>query len=147
METIQAIFAQLGVDSSLLPQFIIVVLVFILASVLFLNKLQFVLENREEKTVKLETSADSTLDKVNKMASEHKTKIDQAHKESLSLMAGKKTDVMNKHNDSFRKVEKEINQFIEENRVLAQKQIQQSREKLKGDVSGLAGDLVNKIVQ
>ena len=147
MEQVQAIFAQLGVNSSLLPQFVIVVSIFILASALFLNKLQFVLENREEKTVKLENSADETLEKVNKMSAEYKSKMDQAQKDSLSLISGKKTEIINKHNETYKKAEKEINQFIEENRTQVQKQIHQSKEKLKADVSGLAGELVNKIVQ
>ncbi len=147
MDTILAIFSQLGVNSSILPQFVIVITIFIFASLLFLNKLQFVLENREDKTIKLEGSADLTLEKVTKMSADYKAKMDLAQKETLNFISGKKTEVIFKHNETFKKTEKEINQFIEENRVMAQKQIQLSREKLKSDVSGMAGDLVNKIVQ
>ena len=38
METVQAIFTQLGINASLLPQFIIVVVMFILAEFIFLGK-------------------------------------------------------------------------------------------------------------
>ena len=61
METFTAIFTQLGVDSSLVPQFVIITVVFIVAQFLFLGKLQSVLETREEKTVKLESSAEETI--------------------------------------------------------------------------------------
>ena len=64
METVQAIFTQLGINASLLPQFIVVVVMFILAEFIFLGRLQDVLETREEKTVKLENAADETFEKV-----------------------------------------------------------------------------------
>ena len=90
METVQAIFTQLGVNSSLLPQFIIVFVVFVLAQFLFLGKLQEVLETREEKTVKLENSADETIENVSRMQTEYKVKIDEAHRESLKNSTEKK---------------------------------------------------------
>ena len=66
MEIFVSIFTQLGVDSSLVTQFVIILAVFVIAQFLFLGKLQEVLETREEKTVKLENSADETIEKVQK---------------------------------------------------------------------------------
>ena len=83
METFVAIFTQLGVDSSLPYQFIILVIVFIAANFIFLGKLQNVLEVREEKTIKLESSADETLEKVSSMQNEYKSKIDETNRTSL----------------------------------------------------------------
>ena len=73
------IFTQLGVDSSLPYQFVVLAVAFILANFLFLGKLQEVLEVREEKTVKLENSADETLEKVTTMQAEYKAKVDEAN--------------------------------------------------------------------
>ena len=80
METFTAIFTQLGVDSSLIPQLIIVAAIFVAAQFLFLGKLQEVLEVRDEKTVKLENSAEETLETVDKMKSEYNLKIEKAHR-------------------------------------------------------------------
>jgi len=146
MDTVKAIFTQLGVDSSLLPQFIIVAVIFIVAKFLFLNHLQFVLENREEKTVKLESSADQTLENVNKMAQEYKAKIDSANKESMKISSAKKAEIQARYGETFKKTEREINQFVENSRQDFEKEIQSNRSKFLGEVDSLAGDLVKKIL-
>jgi F0F1-type ATP synthase membrane subunit b/b' len=146
MDTVKAIFTQLGVDSSLLPQFIIVAVIFIVAKFLFLNHLQFVLENREDKTVKLESSADQTLENVNKMAQEYKAKIDSANKESMKIISAKKAEIQTRHGETFKKTEREINQFVENSRQEFEKEIQANRGKFLGEVDTLAGDLVKKIL-
>ncbi len=146
METVKAIFTQLGVDSSLLPQFIIVFVIFIIAKFLFLNHLQFVLENREEKTVKLESSADNTLEQVNKMAQEYKGKIDSANKESMKIITAKKAEIQARYGETFKKTEKEINQFVEESRQSFEREIQANRSKFAGEIDGMANELINKIV-
>ncbi len=146
MDTVKAIFTQLGVDSSLLPQFLIVFGMFIIAKFLFLNHLQFVLENREEKTVKLESSADNTLEQVNKMAQEYKAKIDSANKESMKIISAKKAEIQSRYGETFKKTEKEINQFVEESRQSFEREIQANRSKFAGEIDGMANELINKIV-
>ena len=146
MDTVKAIFTQLGVDSSLLPQFITIFVIFIVAKFLFLNHLQFVLENREEKTVKLESSADNTLENVNKLAQEYKSKIDGANKEAMKIISSKKAEIQHRYGEAFKKTEKEINQFVEESRQGFEREIQANHGKFMGEVDGLAGDLVKKIL-
>jgi F0F1-type ATP synthase membrane subunit b/b' len=101
METVQAIFTQLGVDSSLLPQFIVVVVVFILAQFLFLGRLQEVLETREEKTVKLENSADETLEKVTRMQGEYTSKFDEANRGSLKASTEQKHKIAEIYTEQY----------------------------------------------
>jgi F0F1-type ATP synthase membrane subunit b/b' len=146
MDTVTAIFTQLGVDSSLLPQFLIVFGMFVIAKFLFLNHLQFVLENREEKTVKLESSADLTLENVNKMAQEYKSKIDGANKEAMKVVSSKKAEIQARHGETFKKTEKEINQFVENSRQDFEREIKSNEAKFLGEVDSLAGDLVKKIL-
>ncbi len=146
MDTVKAIFTQLGVDSSLLPQFLIVFGMFIVAKFLFLNHLQFVLENREDKTVKLESSADLTLENVNKMAQEYKSKIDGANKEAMKVVSSKKAEIQARHGESFKKTEKEINQFVENSRLDFENEIQTNKSKFLGEVDSLSDDLVKKIL-
>jgi len=146
MDTVKAIFTQLGVDSSFLPQFLIVFGMFIVAKFLFLNHLQFVLENREDKTVKLESSADLTLENVTKMAQEYKAKIDGANKEAMKVVSSKKTEIQARHAETFKKTEKEINQFVENSRQDFEKEIQTNKAKFVGEVDSLSDDLVKKIL-
>lgn len=146
MDTVAQIFTQLGVDSSLLPQFILVVALFIIAKFLFLNHLQFVLENREDKTVKLEGAADETLERVNKLNQNYKAKVDAANKDAMKVLLTKKGEIQNRFNEQFKKTEREINQFVEESRLQFEREVQANRSKFLAEADGLANDLVKKLV-
>ena len=146
MDTIKAIFTQLGVDSSILPQFFIVCLLFILARFLFLNHLQFVLENREEKTIKLESSADETFEKVNQMNKAYKVKIDTANKEAMKVVNTGKASIQNKLGEELKKTEREINFFVEESRMNFEKELKANSSKFHSEVDGMAQELVTKIL-
>jgi len=147
MDTVQAIFTQLGVNSSLLPQFIIVVALFILAQFLFLGKLQDVLETREEKTVKLENSADNTIEQVTRMQAEYRTKVDGAHRDTLKTFTEKKQQIAQKYADQYKQTEREVGQFVDQSREEFQKDIQANREKYLAEANSLAQSLVQKILQ
>lgn len=147
METVQAIFTQLGVDSSLLPQFVIVLAVFILAQFLFLGKLQEVLETREEKTVKLENSADETVEKVNKMQSEYRQKIDEAHRSALKTLTDKKQEITQRYTEQYKQSEKEVGQQVDQARNNFQKEIEGNKDKYLSEADSLAQSLVQKILQ
>jgi len=147
METVQAIFTQLGVDSSLLPQFITVIVIFILAQVLFLGKLQSILETREEKTVKLENSADDTLEKVKRLQGEHKAKVDQAHRDALKTLTEKKHALTQKYTDQYKQTEKEVNQFVDSSRAEYAKEVEANKASYLAEANNLAQSLVQKILQ
>lgn len=147
METVQAIFTQLGVDSSLLPQFIIVVCVFLLAQYLFLGKLQSTLETREEKTVKLEGSADETIEKVARMKADYKLKIDEANRAALKNSTEQKAKISQKYSDQYKQTEKEVSAFIDSSVSEYQKEVASSKEKYLAEAETLAQSLVQKIIQ
>src|SRR5688572_920983 len=137
METVQAIFTQLGVNSSLLPQFIIIFVVFILAQFLFLGKLQEVLETREEKTVKLENAADETIENVTRMQGEYRGKIDEANREALKVSTDKKQKITHKYTDQYKQTEREVNQFVDQSRNEFHKDVEGSKEKYLAEANSL----------
>lgn len=141
------IFTQLGVDNSLMPQFFIILGVFIISHFLFLGKLQEVLQIREEKTVKLEGSADETIEKVNHMQTEYKAKIDDANRAALKTSADKKAVIANKLNDQYKQTEKEVNSFVDQSRADFAKELAGSKDKYLGEAETLANSLVQKILQ
>ena len=147
MDTVQAIFTQLGVDNTLLPQFIIVLVVFFLAQFLFLGKLQHVLETREEKTVKLESSADETIEKVTKMKAEYKAKIDEAHRSALKNATEKKQKLTQKYTETFKQTEREVNAFIDQSRNEFSKEVEGNKAKYLSEAEALSQSLVQKILQ
>lgn len=147
METFTAIFTQLGVDSSLVPQFVIITVVFIVAQFLFLGKLQNVLETREEKTVKLESSADETIEKVQKMQTEYKAKIEDANRTALKNSTDKKSKITQKYTDQYKQTEKEVNTFVDNSRNEFTKEVAGNKDKYLAEAESLAQSLVQKILQ
>jgi F0F1-type ATP synthase membrane subunit b/b' len=147
MEAFTAVFTQLGVDSSLVPQFFIAVVVFTLAHFLFLGKLQEVLEQREEKTVKLENSADETIEKVNRMQGEYKSKITEANSAALKTLAQRKSAINQKYTDQYKQTEKEIGQFVDQSRQEFSREVEGSKDKYLAEAESLAKSLVDKILQ
>lgn len=147
METVNAIFTQLGVDSSFMPQFIIVIVIFTLAQLLFLGKLQEVLQVREEKTVKMESAADDTLNTVSEMQREYKMKVEEANREALNLINEKKQVANKKYTDLFKNSEKEVNQYVEDSREEFNKEVEANKGKYLAEAKTLADSLVQKILQ
>ncbi len=147
MDTVTAIFTQLGVDNTLLPQFIIVVVIFVLAQLLFLGKLQTVLETREEKTVKLESSADETIEKVSTMKAEYKIKMDDANRTALKTATDKKQKIALRYTEQYKQTEKEVNSFIDASRTEFSKEVASNKEKYLAEADALSQSLVQKILQ
>lgn len=147
METFVSIFTQLGVDSSLPYQFVILVVVFIAAHFIFLGKLQNVLEVREEKTVKLESSADETLEKVTSMQNEYKVKTDDAGRVALKNSTEKKQKIVQKYTDDYKLAEKELNTLVDNSRNEFSKEIKSNKDKYLAESESLSNSLVQKILQ
>jgi F0F1-type ATP synthase membrane subunit b/b' len=141
------IFTQLGVDSSLPYQFGVILVVFILANFIFLGKLQSVLEVREEKTIKLENSADSTVEKATSMQNDYKLKIDEADRAALKNSADKKQKVVQKFTDQYKQTEKEVNASVDLTRNEFSKEVAESKVKYLAESETLAQSLVQKILQ
>lgn len=147
METFTAVFTQLGVDSSLVPQFVIILVVFVIAQFLFLGKLQDVIETREEKTVKLENNADDTIEKVQRMQSEYKAKLDSVNSTSLKEASEKKQKITQKYTELYKETEKEVNTFVDQSRKEFENEVAGNKDKYLAEADTLAQSLVQKIIQ
>ncbi len=147
METFTAIFTQLGVDSSLVPQFVIILAAFIIAQFLFLGKLQSVIETREEKTVKLESNADETIEKVQKMQADYKSKIENANRSAMKISSEKKQKIVQKFTDQYKQTEKEVNAFVDQSRNDFKKEVEGNKSAYLAEADSLSQTLVQKILQ
>jgi F0F1-type ATP synthase membrane subunit b/b' len=147
METFTAIFTQLGVDSSLVPQFLIILAAFIIAQFLFLGKLQSVIETREEKTVKLESNADETIEKVQKMQADYKSKIENANRSAMKVSSEKKQKIVQKYTDQYKQTEKEVNAFVDQSRNDFKKEVEGNKSAYLAEADSLSQTLVQKILQ
>ena len=141
------IFTQLGVDNSLPYQFGIILTVFVIGNFLFLGKLQNVLEVREEQTVKLENSADETVEKVAAMQSEYKVKIDEANRSALKIATDKKTTIAQSFTEKYKQTEKEVNTLVDKSRIDFTQEVAANKATYLAESETLAQSLVQKILQ
>ena len=145
MEVIQSIFTQLGANGTIVNQFVIVVLLFIFAKFIFLNKLQFVIVNREEKTTKLESSADETFEKANKLSEKYKLKIETTHLHAQHLLNQRKSEVQAREREVLKKIEFDISTYVNNNKAQVKKDIDAKRNEIMSESNHLAAMLVDKL--
>jgi len=141
------IFTQLGVDSSLPYQFIIILIAFVTGNFIFLGKLQSVLEVREEKTVKLENTAEETIESVSTMQTSYKEKMDDANRSALKTATDRKHSITQKYTEQYKQNEKEVNIFVDKSRNDFSKEVASNKEAYLAESQKLAQSLVQKILQ
>lgn len=147
MDLVIGILKQLGADSTLWQQFLIVTLMYFLSKYTFLDHLQKVIETREEKTVKLEDDAEKQFEEINKLSSEYKEKITSANKSARMKLDNFKKDVSKNLEGKYRSEEKNINDFIDNSRKEVEAELAQKKDQVLSDAESLANSLVEKIVK
>ena len=145
MESLIAIFKQLGVDGSIFYQFVLFfVLYFVVRSLLF-KPLLDVIEMREGKTTKLEGAANDKFEKAKKLETEYKEKIDAAYMEAQEVFTAKKTEVINRERANFKEAEAKILEEFETKRKEEITKIEAQRTEILNEAKSLSGDLVSKL--
>lgn len=147
MDMMVDILKQLGADGSLLHQLIIVIVMYFLTKFLFLNHLQAILDNREDKTVNLEGSADKQFDEIEKIQKEYKEKIQKVNKEIKADSDSRKTEIARREESKYREQEKEVNTFVEESRTKIEAEINEKKAQILSEAQQLAGNLVDKVTK
>ncbi len=147
MDAVVAIFQQLGANESLVYQFAIFVIVFLVAKFGFFNHLQAMLDTRVEKTVKLEGNAEAKFEEVNKLSAEYKEKIHTANKEAKSKVDAGKMEITKAEEARYRQQETEVNKYVETSRSEVQKEVQAKKDEVMNEADQLANSLVQKITK
>ena len=98
MDEVVGIFKQLGVVGTVFPMFFVIVIMFLILKPLFFNKIQFVLELREEKTTKLAGNASQTLKKAEELSDSYREKIGEAQGIAQKNFSEKKTVILAQEN-------------------------------------------------
>jgi F0F1-type ATP synthase membrane subunit b/b' len=145
MDALMAIFSQLGINSTIAHQFVIVIVLFIVLSLLFVNKLQRIIELREEKTIKLEGSADNLFEEVQNLEAEYENKIQDTYVEAQNIVSKKKAEVLSQTNTEIKKVEQEVEAYIKSERDKNVDELNTKKEGLVSKTDSLVDTLVSKM--
>ena len=147
MDMVVDIFKQLGADESLVYQFVIIVVLFYLTKYLFLNHLQAILDNREDKTVNLEGAAEKQFNEIEKIQKTYKEKIQSATKDLKLSSEMKKNEITKREEATYKNHEAEANTFIEASRKELENEVNTKRESVLNEAEELASRLVDRVVK
>lgn len=147
MEKIINIFQSLGVDESFFVQFAVVVILYFLLKVLLFEKLQYVLELRENKTTKREDGANKQLNEAEDMALKYKESMNKIQQEAHQLIVRKRTEAEEKQKNEIKLKSKELEKKLEKLRVQYTAEIDSKKDDVLAQADQLAGQLVEKLTK
>ncbi|MCB9093298.1 MAG: hypothetical protein H6620_12135 [Halobacteriovoraceae bacterium] len=147
VDMVGSILTQVGVDKTSLYQMAVVIIVFVMAKFLFLNKLQEVLETRQEKTVKLESQADDVFEKIEEMEAVYNKKLVEAKNKAFQSFSEAKHKIVKEKEAIIKEKENELDAKIESERQAMLADVSSKKSGLLSEVDGLAQELVNKVVR
>jgi F0F1-type ATP synthase membrane subunit b/b' len=147
MDTIVIILQALKIDKTVLIQFGFLFVFFNLLAPLFFNKIQEILEYRENKTTKLESHAHAVYKQAEELAEQYKAKVEKTHQDSQTTSYKKKSEVLNAERDLLKKAEEQLNTEYEERKSKIVKEVLEKRSVVMADAEKLAGNLVEKLTK
>jgi len=141
------IFTQLGTDQSIIYQFVIVIVLFVVSKFLFLGHLQNIIETREDRTSKLEGNTEKQFEEIEKIKQGYKSKIQTANKDMKQKLDDGKTEISKKYETKYRSEEVEVNTFIEKSKKEIEAEISEKKNAVMSEAQELAKNLVSKIAK
>jgi F0F1-type ATP synthase membrane subunit b/b' len=147
MDMVVDIFKQLGADASLVYQFVIIVVMFYFTKFLFLDHLQAVLDNREDKTINLEGSAEEQFIEIEKIQNNYKEQIQSATQDLKNSTESKKAEISKREETKYRTHEQKTNSLLEDARKKLESDIGEKKNIVMKEAQALATDLVDKVAK
>ena len=113
MDQLTQMLSQLGIDNTFYYQFVLVIILFPISCFVLFNKLLFVIENREEKTTKLESQADGKFEKVKELEEKYNERLEEAYSQAQQNLNTSKNKIIEEQTGIFKDEEKKINEYLD----------------------------------
>lgn len=139
------IFKGLNVDGSIVIQFAVVIVMWLVLKYLFLNKLREVLIDREEKTIGIEKDAEATLKRVNELNDKYKKEVDAAHMAAQQEFARFREQVVQREELLYKKAENESQIELKKNVEAFTVEFNTKAKTVLAEAEGLSQLLLKKI--
>lgn len=147
MNTVVVILNSLKIDNTVLIQFGLFVIFFNIIAPLLFNKLQSILELRENKTTKLESHAHHVYKQADDLAAQYKAKIEKTHQDSQSVASKKKADILSSERNALKEADNKMNAEYEAKRAAALKELSEKRALVMAEADKLSSNLVEKLTK
>jgi F0F1-type ATP synthase membrane subunit b/b' len=147
MDTIVIILKALKIDQTVLIQFGILFVFFNILAPLLFKRIQDILEYREGKTTKLESSAHAVYKQAEELANQYKARVEKTHADSQQKTQNQKLQVMNVERELLKSAEEKINTEYDERKNKILKELSDKRTTVMAEADKLAGSLVEKLTK
>lgn len=144
---ISQILHSLELNQTFFIQFGLIVASYLIIKIVFLSKLQEVVETRESKTTKLEAEVHKKFAQIDSMASQYKEKIEIAHEEAQRVYQSKRAIIIDEQNKKIKEAEAKIANVVEAKKKELEKEVASVKEVALSKVSELSQDLLGRLVK
>ncbi len=144
MEVVK-ILQQLGMDGTVFIQFLIFCVIYFISAPLFMKKLQYVLEHREEKTTVLKKHAEETIERAKKIDQEYADKIDEVRIDAQKDFHLKKQNKASEEQTKIKGVEEQLNKEYEEARTVFVQELDGKKNDLLKQTDELSDHLIQRL--
>jgi F0F1-type ATP synthase membrane subunit b/b' len=145
MDTITQILDQLGINTTVFSQLVIVFILYFFSKYILFGKLQEVIEKRIEKTTKAVENANDFNAQFESLKQEYESKLDKTYKEVQEYKSQETSRVDKELEVVFKAEEKTLNEKIEIERNNIKAAIEAKRSEVISHSESLAEQLVEKI--
>ena len=143
METINKVLQSLNVDETFFYQIGIFIVLFFVLKVVFFERLQGVIELREDKTIKRKEAADEKFAKAEELSLRYQEKMKKANIEGREIYNRYKRKIVNEEKIRLKKAEDRFNvEFEKEVEMLGDEMADREKELLNS-----ADELCNKLME
>ncbi len=145
MEKISQILTQLGINSTIGTQFVVVIALYLISRFAFFKRLQEVIELRILKTKKAEDSAHELIEKFETLKEAFEQKVDSTYKEVQETKNNEKKNIDQQLAQVYKTNEGEVNAYVESSKAEVMKELEKQREAVLGQTDAFAKQLIEKI--
>ena len=145
MDQIVKVFGQLGADETVFHQFGIFFVVFIVLKFVFFNKLQFVIEIRENKTTKLDKSANEKFQKAEQLHKDYSARVREVQSKSQGTLARLNSKALEQQKTILKETESTVDLQVEKKREEVEKEIDTKREAIMDQIPTISTEFVKKM--
>lgn len=141
------IIKSLKIDQTVIVQFIIFIIFFnIIAPVLF-NKLREILDLREAKTTKLDSSANHIFKQADDLNEQYNGRIEKTHQDAQASSTKKKNEVLAAEKTILTTAEEKISAEYADKKSKLVKEISEKRNTVMAEAEKLSASLLDKLTK
>lgn len=141
------IIKSLKIDQTVLVQFVLFVVGFNIIAPLLFRRIQEVLDLRDSKTTKLESSAHHIFKQADDLNEQYNAKIEKTHVDSQTIATKKKAEALAAEKAVLNSAEEKMTAEYESKKSQLTKEMSEKRNTVMAEAEKLSGSLVDKLTK